>query len=119
MNTKLDTITSSVNTANQTLDALTITVGDQGVLDLRLKIEEDLSQPGAHPIALFEIPAAQGGYLDRTREIVADTIAKLQASGQTIGNAQAFLSAGDIAVAAHAYKTAYMDYGKAYRAAAG
>jgi hypothetical protein len=112
VNTKLDTI-------NTKLDNLTITVGDQGKLDLRLKIEEDLSQPGAHPIALFEIPASAGGYLDLTRDIVADTIAKMQAAGQSVGNARSFLSAGDTAAAAHDYKTAYSDYGKAYRAAAG
>jgi hypothetical protein len=119
VNTKLDSISSSVTSANQKLDALTVTVNDQGALDLRLKIEEDLSQPGAHPIALFEVPAAQGGYLGLTRDIVADTIAKLQAAGQGVGNAQSFLTAGDGAVAAHDYKTAYADYGKAYRAAAG
>lgn len=119
VNTKLDSISSSVTSANQKLDALTVTVNDQGALDLRLKIEEDLSQPGAHPIALFEVPAAQGGYLGLTRNIVADTIAKLQAAGQGVGTAQSFLTAGDGAVAAHDYKTAYADFGKAYRAAAG
>jgi hypothetical protein len=118
VNTKLDSISSSVTSANQKLDALTITVGDQGKLDLRLKIEEDLSQPGNHPIALFEVPAAGGGYLNLTRDIVADTIAKMQAAGQSVGNAQAFLAAGDAAVVAHDYKTAYADYGKAYRDAA-
>jgi hypothetical protein len=118
VNTKLDTINSSVTSANQKLDALTITVGDQGTLDLRLKIEADLSQPGNHPIALFEVPASGGGYLNLTRDIVADTIAKMQAAGQSVGNAQSFLNAGNAALAAQDYKTAYADYGKAYRAAA-
>jgi hypothetical protein len=111
VNTKLDS-------ANTKLDNLAITVSDQGALNLRLHIEEDLSQPGAHPIALFEVPASGGGYLDLTRSIVADTIAKMQAAGQEIGNAQAFLAAGDAAVTAHDYKGAYANYGKAYRAAA-
>jgi hypothetical protein len=119
VNTKLDSITSAVNTANQTLNALTITVGDQGKLDLRLKIEEDLASPGNHSIALFEVPASGGGYLNLVRDIVADTIAKMQAAGQGVGNAQSFLAAGDAAAAAHDYKGAYADYGKAYRAAAG
>jgi hypothetical protein len=118
VNSKLDSIGTAVGNANDKLDALTITVNDQGALDLRLKIEEDLSQPGAHPIALFEVPASAGGYLGLTREIVADTIAKMQATGQGTGNAQSFLNAGDAAVAAHDYKSAYADYGKAYRAAA-
>jgi hypothetical protein len=119
VNNKLDSIGTGVGNANTKLDALTVTVNDQGALDLRLKIEEDLSQPGNHPIALFEVPASAGGYLGLTRSIVADTLAKLQASGQGTGNAQSFLDAGDAAAAAHDYKTSYADYGKAYRAAAG
>lgn len=107
-----------LDAANQKLDALTITVGEQGALDLRLKIEEDLSQPGAHPIALFEVPTSAGGYLGLTRDIVADTIATMQATGQGVGNAESFLAAGDAAAAAHRYKDAYTNYGKAYRAAA-
>jgi hypothetical protein len=118
VNTKLDGITSSVATANSKLDSLAITVGDQGALALRLQIEADLSEPGNHPVALFEVPASGGGYLDLTRSIVADTIAKMQAAGQGVGNAQAFLAAGDAARAAQDYKGAYADYGKAYRAAA-
>ena len=118
VNTKLDSITSSVNSANQKLDALTIIVNDQGALDLRLKIEADLSEPGNHPIALFEVPASAGGHLGLVRDIVADTIAKMQATGQGVGNALSFLASGDSAVAAHNYKSAYADYGKAYRAAA-
>jgi hypothetical protein len=118
VNTKLDSIGTGVGNANTKLDALTVTVNDQGALDLRLKIEADLSEPGNHPIALFEVPASAGGYLGLTRSIVADTIAKLQNAGQNVGNAQSFLDAGDAAAAAHDYKTAYADYGKAYRAAA-
>ena len=118
VNTKLDGITSSLASAHTKLDSLTITVNDQGALALRLQIEADLSEPGNHPVALFEVPASGGGYLDLTREIVVDTIGKMQAAGQGVGNAQAFLAAGDAARAAHDYKDAYADYGKAYRAAA-
>jgi hypothetical protein len=118
VNNKLDSIGTGLGNANTKLDTLTITVNDQGALDLRLKIEADLSEPGNHPIALFEVPASAGGYLNLTRSIVADTIAKLQTAGQSVGNAQSFLDAGDAALAAHDYKSAYADYGKAYRAAA-
>jgi hypothetical protein len=111
VNTKLDS-------ANTKLDNLAITVSDQGALNLRIHIEDDLADPGNHPLALFEVPEANGGYLDLVRSIVADTIAKMQATGQGVGNAQSFVAAGDAAVAAHDYKTAYADYGKAYRAAA-
>lgn len=118
VNNKLDSIGTGVGNANTKLDALTVTVNDQGALDLRLKIEADLSEPGNHPIALFEVPASAGGYLGLTRSIVVDTIAKLQTAGQSVGSAQSFLDAGDAAAAAHDYKSAYADYGKAYRAAA-
>ena len=118
VNNKLDSIGTGVGNANTKLDALTVTVNDQGALDLRLKIEADLSEPGNHPIALFEVPASAGGYLGLTRSIVVDTIAKLQTAGQNVGSAQSFLDAGDAAAAAHDYKSAYADYGKAYRAAA-
>ena len=65
------------------------------------------------------MPEANGGHLNLVRSIVADTIAKMLATGQGVGNAQSFLAAGDAALAAQAYKLAYANYGKAYRAAAG
>jgi hypothetical protein len=111
-------VNSKLDAANTKLDNLTITVSDQGTLNLRMHIEADLSEPGNHPIALFEIPASAGGYLNLTRTIVADTIAKMQAAGESVGQAEAFLAAGDAALAAHDYKGAYADFGKAYRAAA-
>jgi len=112
VNTKLDS-------ANTKLDNLAITVSDQGALNLRIHIEDDLADPGNHPLALFEVPEANGGYLNLARSIVADTIAKMLATGQGVGNAQSFLAAGDAAKAAGEYKSAYSNYGKAYRAAAG
>lgn len=118
VNTKLDAITSSLGSAHTKLDELTITVNDQGKLALRLQIEADLSESG-DPVALFEIPAAQNGYLELAREIVADTIAKMTAAGQDVGKAAKYLAEGDAAAAAGKYKAAYSKYGKAYREAAG
>jgi hypothetical protein len=118
VNTKLDGITSSLASVHNKIDSLTITVGDQGKLALRMQIEADLSDPGNHPVALFGVPASAGGYLNVTREIVVDIIAKMQATGQGVGNAAAFLAQGDAAAAAGDYKGAYTEYGKAYRAAA-
>ena len=117
VNTKLDTITSSVTLANTKLDSLAVTVGDQGTLALRLQIEADLSEPN-NPVALFEIPAAQGGYLGLVRQIVVDTIAKMTAAGQPVGNASVFVAVGDEAAARQDYKLAYSKYGQAYRKAA-
>jgi hypothetical protein len=111
-------VNNKLDAANTKLDDLAITVSDQGALNLRIHIEDDLADPGNHPLALFEVPEANGGHLNLVRSIVADTIAKMQATGQGVGNAQAFLAAGDAAKAAGAYKDAYANYGKAYRAAA-
>jgi hypothetical protein len=111
-------VNNKLDAANTKLDNLAITVSDQGALNLRMHIEHDLADPGNHPMALFEVPEANGGHLNLVRSIVADTIAKMQATGQGVGNAQAFLAAGDAAKAAGAYKSAYANYGKAYRAAA-
>ena len=111
-------VNNKLDAANTKLDNLAITVSDQGALNLRIHIEDDLADPGNHPLALFGVPEANGGYLNLTRSIVADTIAKMQATGQGVGNAQAFLAAGDAARAAGDYKGAYANYGKAYRAAA-
>jgi hypothetical protein len=111
-------VNNKLDSANTKLDNLAITVSDQGALNLRIHIEDDLADPGNHPLALFEVPEANGGHLNLVRSIVADTIAKMQATGQGVGNAQAFLAAGDAAKAAGAYKSAYANYGKAYRAAA-
>lgn len=111
-------VNNKLDAANTKLDDLTITVSDQGALNLRIHIEDDLADPGNHPLALFEVPEANGGHLNLVRSIVADTIAKMQATGQGVGNAQAFLAAGDADKAAGAYKNAYANYGKAYRAAA-
>ena len=111
-------VNNKLDAANTKLDALAITVSDQGALNLRMHIEHDLADPGNHPMALFEVPEANGGHLNLVRSIVADTIAKMQATGQGVGNAQAFLAAGDADRAAGAYKNAYSNYGKAYRAAA-
>jgi hypothetical protein len=118
VNSKLDGITSSLDAAHDKLDSLTVVVEDQGELALRMQIESDLSEPGNHPVALFEVPASQGGYLDLTREIVVDTIAKMRAAGQGVGGADAQLAAGDAARAAGDFKGAYTEYGKAYRSAA-
>jgi hypothetical protein len=94
-------------------------LADSAALDLRLKIESDLSEgPASTPIALFELPASSGGYIELARSIVADLIAKMQAANQPVANAPMFLARGDGFLAAHDYKHAYQLFTKAYRDAA-
>ena len=115
---KLDNLATALTTVSNKVDTLQSTVVAGQDLDLRLKIEADLSQSSTHGIALFQVPQAQGGYLELARSIVADTIAKQRAAGQPVGQAASFLASGDAAMAAGAYKAAYDSFGKAYRQAA-
>jgi hypothetical protein len=117
VNSRLD-VAVSTRASQTSVDALTATVDEQGALALRMEIESDLSEP-SHQVALFQLPTAQDGYLELTREIVADTIANMQAAGQPVGNAVKHLGSGDEAADAGDFKRAYDWYGKAYRAAAG
>jgi hypothetical protein len=110
----------STRATQTSVTALQTTVNNQGSLDLRLQIESDLSDPSTNsPIALFELPASQGGYIEMARDIVADVISKMQAAGQLDGPGPAkALAQGNAQLALHKYKAAYDSYGAAYRGAA-
>jgi hypothetical protein len=114
---KIDNVQGGVDTANTNIVTLTTNVAANNALNIRMHIEEDLANPGNNPVGLFELPSAQGGYLELARSIVADVIAKTTASGQSVGNAQSFLSTGDARRTAGKFKEAYASYGQAYRAA--
>jgi hypothetical protein len=86
---------------------------DQADLDLRLKIEENLG--GNTPIALFELPASQGGYIQLARTIVDETITKMLAAGEKVRNAPVSLAKADTLIAAQRYKAAYEKLMAAYR----
>lgn len=91
-------------------------IGAYQTLDLRLKIEVVLAQN--EKMESFEIPIAQGGYLETVRSIVSDVISKMLAVSQNVGTATKWLALGDTAYAAKQYKTAYSDYASAYQFAA-
>ena len=104
---KTEIITNDNNNKNELRDLI-----------LRSQIEADLSQPdGSSPIALYELPTSQGGYLDLVRIIVTQTITRIQAAGGTTGTALNFLNTANAFKAAGNFKAAYDNYRKAYRAA--
>jgi hypothetical protein len=104
---KTQIITNDNNNKNELRDLI-----------LRTQIEADLSQPdGSSPIALYEVPTSQGGYLDLVGAIVAQTISRIQAAGGSTGTAMNFLNAANAYKAAGNFKAAYDNYRKAYRAA--
>lgn len=87
-------------------------------LILRTQIEADLAMvDGSAPAALYEVPNAQGGYLDLVMAIVTQTIANVRAAGAGVGNAAATLNDANAAKAAGNFKTAYALYSRAYKAA--
>jgi len=87
-------------------------------LILRTQIEADLAMvDGAAVAALYELPNANGGYLDLVMTIVTETIANIQAAGASVGNAQSALNDANAAKAAGNFKAAYALYRKAYKAA--
>lgn len=84
-------------------------------LEVRMQIESNLA--AGRIIGLFEIPSANGGYLETVRSIVNDTIGKLTAAGQTINGATKYLALGDTAYSSKQYKAAFANYLTAYTTA--
>ena len=87
-------------------------------LILRTQIEADLAMvDGAVVAALYEVPNAQGGYLDLVMAIVTQDDREHPAAGAGVGNAVATLANANAAKAAGNFKTAYALYRRAYKAA--
>ena len=84
-------------------------------LEVRMQIESNLA--AGRIIGLFELPSANGGYLETVRSIVNDTIGKLTAAGQTINGATKYLALGDTAYSSKQYKSAFANYLTAYTTA--
>ena len=89
-------------------------------LSVRLEIEQTLADHSKPPVALFQLPASQGGYLETVRDIVTTTVVNELAAGQTLnGDAQGKLAAANDALAAKQYEQAYSLYAAAYSQAVG
>ena len=111
MNNKLDA-------ANTKLDDLAITVSDQGALNLRIHIEDDLADPGNHPLALFAVPEANGGHLNLSARSWPTRSRRCRRQDKESGTLRRSSPPATRRTPAGAYKSAYANYGKAYRAAA-
>ena len=108
------------NTIDAREDTTLANTASLQTLSIRLEIEESLTEPPAPSVALFALPASQGGYIEMVRGIVTSTIVNELAAGQsTNGDAQASLAAGNDALAAGKYDLAYQSYAEAYRHAVG
>ena len=85
-------------------------------LQIRMEIEANLARPTytSYAVALFQLPAAFGGFLEVAKSIAHDAVAKQTAVGHGNANAAGDLQAGDNAFAAGHFKLAYQNYSKAY-----
>jgi hypothetical protein len=84
---------------------------------LRHHIEQRLSEADHGPVALFLLPEYLGGYLETVRDIVFETIGEAAASGHDVGQAEQLFASGDADLSDLRFKTAYDQFGRAYRAA--
>jgi hypothetical protein len=108
------------NTIDARQDTALANTASMQTLNVRLEIEETLSEAPRSSLALFALPASQGGYLEMVRDVVTTTIVNELAAGQRIiGGAQEDLAAGNDALAAGQYEAAYQLYTEAYRHAVG
>ena len=108
------------NTIDTREDTALANTASLQTLSVRLEIEESLTEPPKPSVALFALPASQGGYIETVRDIVTSTIVNELAAGQTVNdNAQAKLADGNDALAAGQYDQAFRLYAEAYRHAVG
>lgn len=85
-------------------------------LAVRLRIEEALTFSGGDRISLFQLPATVGGFLERVREIVTETVDNRELAGENVSRAEGDLFLGDEDFAAGAFKQAFGHYRDAYQA---
>lgn len=116
----LEDVHVDIDTLQATLDGFIDAFNEFAARDLRIKIENNLAGHGVHPnaVALFQLPASLGGYLDTARVIVVETIDNMRLAGEDILNAEARLAQGDAEYQRGNYKRAYQRYSEAYAAAA-
>jgi hypothetical protein len=117
-NSAFDIILTECQTQDDLVDAGNAQAGYNNTvslynLEFRLMVEDNLGNT-ASPMGLFELPAAQGGYLESVRAIVNNIISDMAYAGVSVTSAQAALSTGDVYYGQGKYKSAYKEYQTAY-----
>jgi len=90
--------------------------------NLRMALEDAMLQEGDIRLSMFQLPEANGGYLDTTddisvRWVVSDTIQMQMLAGYDVRNAEDEYKAAEIHLASGQFKDAFARYRLAYRAA--
>ena len=114
--TDLTTSTANglANNLNNRLDTILANTATFQALSVRAEIESMLADRSSPPVAIFVLPASQGGYIEIVRDTVATTIQNELSAGQSVGTAQTNLAQGNAALAAQNYQSAYLSYNAAY-----
>jgi hypothetical protein len=112
LQTNVDVLKNTEVTILKKSDTLIANLGTFQDLQVRMEIEENLNEE--HPVGLFQLPAAFGGYLEVVRSIVTETLAKEAAVGTPSPKALIYLTQANAAFTAGTYKAAYVLYAKAY-----
>jgi hypothetical protein len=102
-------LTTTTNTLTNKIDTA---AAAQRSLDLRLQIEGNLQAGGT--LAMFQVPAANGGYLELVRDTVNSAITSMLAAGQTINQAQKYFNDAQTAISQARYKDAFKSLQTAY-----
>ncbi len=117
-NTSTANLTSLINTTGTSLtNLINQKTSDQRKLDLQLQIELNLNAGQGNALAMFQLPQANGGYLEMARDIVNNAINNMLAAGQSVGQAQQFFANGVSLMSSGKFKSAYDQFQKAYREA--
>ena len=104
-----DTVVTAIGDAG---DAILMAIASSRELFTRLEIEEALV--GQDRQALHHLPVAQGGNLELAQMIVADAIANVSASGESVHDAQALADEAQALRLAGQYKRAFDTLSLAY-----
>jgi hypothetical protein len=116
---RLDHLNSDIEIAQDSINSHIADFQIWKAFSLRTRIEINLAGHGdhPHPIAIFQLPAQFGGYLELARDIVQETINNMLSAGENVYQAQVFFSRGNDELVASHYKKAYKWYSKSYNEA--
>ena len=121
MSTQISNIENHiVSNGNNNKAALSTQTAAFQVLTIRNAIERNLAVDAntTAAVALFQLPASRGGYLEVARQILIDTYnAQVAAAGAgvTVYNPSSELSLGATFTSQGKYREAYYQYRKAFR----
>ena len=84
-------------------------------LNVRLQIERNLKAPFDDAVAIFQMPASVGGYLDAAMDVVWDAILRAESAGENVGRARDYMRQATKDYENGSYKLAYRSLQRAYR----